>query len=62
MSPVEEIKAAFTRFRYLENWDFESIWPIATTVVFLGILLLANKWLVKEFKRLKSKEGISEDE
>ena len=62
MSPAEEIKAAFTKFRSLENWDFESIWPIASTLIVLGLLFISKKWLIKEYKDLKQKEGIKDDD
>ena len=62
MTPTEQIKAAFTRFRSLENWDFDSLWPIISTLLILGVLVLAQRWLLKEYKSLKSQEGIEDDE
>ena len=61
MTPAEQVKAAFTKFRSIENWDFETLWPIAGPLLILGAALLARKWMTKEYKKMKIEAGVEND-
>jgi hypothetical protein len=60
ITPAEAIKAAFNRFSF-ENLSFETAWPIASALLVLGLMLLAKKWVMKQYKNLKDEVGIKDD-
>lgn len=59
-APAQAIKEAFNRFSF-EDMSFETVWPIVTVLLILGLTLLAKKWVMKQYKSLKDEAGIKND-